>query len=860
MRFWKPTLIVLLTVAPFSCGLHAMIECISHKEMTTMSTLTQDAIIKALGWVSSNDNRCGGYYLEPPIEYPKNLVDTNKLLITSEQGVFSFHGTSISQGKVTITRAGQQITANKAYLARNPQTGKLSHIDLSGNVRLREPNQLVLGSHLHYDLINSSKSLEDILYRSTIYSNNSNREPVSYEEQQEPRKVVQLSAWGQASSFMQNEPKIFYFNNASYSTCPPTSNEWKVKAKSLELNKISGRGTAKDAKLYIKGVPVFYAPYFNFPIDARRQTGFLSPRIGNSNRFGPFLMAPFYWNLAPNYDTTITPAYLTKSGLQLSDNYRYLTKTRTGQFNITVLPNDRLFNRFQNAQQEIYQNSTDAFTQSTLRQLQNDSTTRKAFSWQETGHYDQNWSSSINYNYVGDAYYLRDFNSNIDQVTENQLLQQAEVDYAGPHWNFLSRLQSYETLNQVDQQPVPASYSRVPQFVFGASYPDDRYGLEYFINDDVTRFDIRNSPGDARKLPMGTRFHVQPGIGRPINLPYFYFTPRVQFAMTQYEVSLVTNTPKTPSRTIPIFDVNSGFYFDRDTSWFGQPFKQTLEPQIYYTFIPFKDQTNLPLFDTTLNTLTYDQLFTYNRFSGLDRIGDANQISLGVTTRYIDPSSGFEKIAAGIGEIYYFKKRNVTLCTNPDNCVPYENDPNNRSIHSPLSGTLKYSVNPDWNATANSIWNNKTTQLDNQNITLQYKPSDRKIINLGYNFVRAGDLPLPWSPPGTPATNLSQTDVSFSWPITRDWGLLGRWTENWNQKHLQNLLSGLQYDSCCWAVRLVAGRTFVALRPSNTFQYDKQFYVEFSLKGLGNYGPGGDASALLTSSIAGYQSNFGRDY
>jgi LPS-assembly protein len=876
MRHWQLTKVTLLGIAISLLPLTSYALLISSNTCNTdnildqPTALTRSAIAQTLGWVESDINRCGGYYLESALIYPKDLLNTNRLFITSDQGLFSFHGTSTSQGKVTITRDGQQITANQAYLYRDPATGKLSVIDLFGNVRLHEPNQLIIGKSAHYNLKSGSKSLNNILYRATIYGDlNPIPRRVSYQEQQQERKVTQMSAWGQASSFSQVEPKVYEFNDASYSTCPPTTNSWKLKAKKIELNKITGKGYGTHARLYFKGVPVFYAPYFSFPIDTRRKSGFLFPRPGVSDSFGAYLLTPFYWNQAPNYDSTITPGVLAKRGLQVSDVSRYLTPNRSGQFNVSILPNDRKFTNFKASAQSEYQNTTNSAQQSDLRTLNNASTTRKAFSWVDKAIYNDKWSSNVNYNYVSDDYYLRDFVTNINEVTENQLLQQAEIDYTGPRWTFLTRLQGYQTLNQIDQNPVPTSYSRFPQFVLGGNYPDERHGLQYFVNNDVTRFDIRNSPGDNTKLPIGTRINIQPGISRPVNYPYFYLTPRLQFAFTQYEIGDITNTSKSPSRSLPILDLNSGLYFDRPIGWLGHNFKQTLEPQIYYTYIPYKNQFALPLFDTTLNTLTYDQLFTYNRFSGLDRIGDANQISLGVTTRLIEDASGYDRASAGIGQIYYFKKRAVTLCTALNNCSDLPNDPNNPNNpsntynRSPLSGVLKYNINPNWNVTANTIWNVKTSKIDNQSFALQYKPQDRQIINLGYNFARNGDIILPWVPVGSPTSNLSQTDLSFSWPVTRDWSALGRWTEDWNQKRLQNLLYGLQYDNCCWAVRAVGGRTFVAVNSNNTLQYNNRYYLEFSLKGLGNYGygQGGDSgSSMLANNITGYQSNFGRDY
>lgn len=870
MRLWRLIFIwMLLAFSLLPCSLFALTtaivnSCPPDTSQMAEPSLTKDAIANALGWTPVPGlNRCNGYYLEAPFNYPQSFLPNDQIQITSNQGlVFAQHGTSISQGAISIVRAGQQITAKKGYLYRDPKTGKLSAIDLYGDVHLREPNVLVIGTQGHFNIITRAKSLLHAIYRQAIYSDAStgHADP-NYQQQQSERKITQLSAWGQAKSFTQDQPMIYNFDDASYSTCPPTTSTWNVRASHINLNKNTGRGTATNARLYVQGIPVFYTPYMNFPIDARRQTGFLSPRFGTSNQLGHFLMTPFYWNLAPNYDTTITPAYLSKRGMQFSDRFRYLTETTNGIVNVSILPNDRGFNNFQDASQNTYQNSASTFTQANLRRLENDSTTRKALSWQNNAIYNDNWTSNIDFNYVSDDYYLRNLGGNLDTVSDNQLLQQGEIDYASEHWNFTTRYQGYQTLNQVDSPSVNlASYSRAPQFILGGHDSNDTLGIQYFINNDVTRFYLNNTPGDPLKYPMGTRANVQPGFNRPFNLPYFYLTPEVQFALTKYEISDVgNNISNSPSRELPIFDINSGLYFDRQTGFLGTPFKQTLEPEVLYTYIPFKNQSQLPNFDTNVNQLTYDQLFNYNRFSGLDRIGDADQIAAGVTTRFIDENTGTEKIRAGIGQIYYFKKRLVTLCTDSTTgCTDLPSNPNNTSPHSPIDGMVTYTVNPDWSVTGNAIYNVKTTRMDNDSITLTYKPTEdpRKIFNLTYNFYRVVDVVVP----GTYNPNLSQTDFSFTWPLTRDWSAVGRWTENWNQLHFQNLLGGLQYDSCCYAVRVVGGRSFVSMNPNYTYQYNPQIFLEFALKGLGTWGPEGDSSTLLANSIPGYQSNFGRDF
>lgn len=831
--------------------------------------LTSDEIIKQLGWIHTGENRCGGYYIEAPFTYSQELLNTNSVQITSDQLLFAQHGTSFGQGRVTITREGQQIIADKAYLYRDPATGKVQAIELSQNVTLREPNSLVVANHGRYVITTKSESLQDLLYRTTIYGNFANRPALpTNEELQSERKVYQLSAWGSAKDFSQDEPHIYEFDQASYSTCPPDTSVWKVRASHITLNKDTGRGSATNARITFKGVPVFYTPYLNFPIDSRRKTGFLWPIMGSSSLSGPYLKTPFYWNLAPNYDTTITPAVITKRGIQISDDFRYLSESSSGNLVMEILPNDQEFKDFQDAASDNPSYLTNPVSSSELRTLEQASSTRKSISWQNSTVFNEHWSNSIDYNWVSDDYYLRDFSNNLNQVTQNQLLQSGEIDFKSQYWNSALRVQGFQTLNQIDQPTTfNNQYNLLPQFTLGGDYPDAPGGLDYTIDNNLTHFTILNNPGSTLKFPMGNRYYSIPGISRPIVFPYMTIIPRVQFSMTQYEVGDITPpNPKDPSRTLPIFDLSSNFYFDRNVSFFGKNFRQTLEPQFYYTYIPYRNQSQLPVFDTTVNTLTYDQLFMYNRFSGIDRINDANQLAVGVTSRFINQQTGEEKIKLAAGQILYFENRRVTLCNgvsdaNCQNSTDTPDNPNNRTNRSPLSGVLSYTVNPNWTATANTIWNSHTNQITNQTAGLHYQqPGTEKIINVGYNFVRAGEI-LPSDAINSSASNLSVTDFSFNWPVLRDWSAIGRWTQNWNHNYFQNLLYGLQYDSCCWAARIVAGRLFTNLNLNSTPEYNTQFYVQFALKGLGPIPiGGGDPSQLLSANISGYQTNFGRDF
>ncbi|MBV8803121.1 MAG: LPS-assembly protein LptD, partial [Gammaproteobacteria bacterium] len=448
--------------------------CAASNESSVMQ-LSRVAIANELGWIQTNNNRCGGFYLEPAFTDASLFVD-NKLIITSNTGLYSSHGTSISEGKVTISQNGQQITANKAYLYRDPITEKYSAIDLIGNVELRQPNDLVRAKCAHINLKEKTKSLNNLLYRTAIYGNTTPKPTLDVKETFQEHEVIQLSAWGRAKEYKQDDPKVSHLIQASYSTCPPLTNTWNVKATSIDLDKNTGRGAAWNARLYLKGVPVFYTPYFNFPIDSRRKTGFLMPTFGSSSTNGPMIGTPFYMNLAPNYDDTLTPLLLSKRGLQLDNSFRYLSPLSKGTLRIAALPNDKLFSDFQQDTIEEYSSSTNPTTQSEVDTLKKASTTRSLISWQNQTRFNTHWDSNIDYNWVSDDYYLKDFNSGLHTFSPNQLLQQADTNYKGEYWQFMGRLQSYQTLHPIDQPSLANQYSRLPQLVLTGDYPDEKTG------------------------------------------------------------------------------------------------------------------------------------------------------------------------------------------------------------------------------------------------------------------------------------------------------------------------------------------------------------------------------------------------
>ena len=829
---------------------------------------SSQTIAEQLGWVPSSENNCGGYYLEQPFLYPFKAENDSTVEITGEHGLYAQRTVSNLEGKVTVNRAGQQITANQAFIYRDPTTFKLNAIDMIGNVHLREPNTLIVAKKVNYNFVAKSKSLENILYRTSLKGRQvAGPTSVTEEERLKPRKVNALTAWGKAYQATQNEPQVYDLSRASFSTCPPINPAWRMKGSHIVLDKNSGRGYATNARIFVKNFPVFYTPYINFPLDSRRKTGFLWPTYGGSSESGFSFYLPFYWNLAPNYDTTITPAVLLRRGVQVSDQFRYLTETSSGNFEISALPSDQLFSQFQRGAKGLMPNNTSKPLNqfhAEVNRLLNASDTRRSFIWHDKSRFNEHWSSTVDFNYVGDDYFMTDF-GNLSQATQNQLLQEGDLYYKGENWNFTGRLQAYQTLHPYNVASVTNQYRRMPQLILNADYPDQWHGLEYFTNSEVTHFTILNTPGTPANQPIGNRLHVQPGISLPLSWPFLYITPRVQVALTDYNLyqTADTLTPTSIKRAIPIFDIASGVTLNRDIHLFGNGFQQTLEPQVYYTYIPYRRQSLIPTFDTTYSGLVYDQLFSYNRFSGIDRIGDANQVGFGVTTRLIDQESGLEKVRLGAGEILYFANRRVTLCNNGD---PYcDDNPKNsgdRQRVSPISGLFDYHINSAWQFNSTALWSPITKQLGKTTLAFHYQPDEKHILNLGYSYdfngVQATGLVTPGS-----KNNLKVTDFSFGWPVpfSADFSAVGLVSKDWNKPYLQNLLVGLQYDTCCWAVRLVGGKAFLKLNDTknNAPEFNRQFYIQFSLKGLGNVGGGNANPTTLLSTIAGYNTQFGQE-
>jgi LPS-assembly protein len=622
--------------------------------------------------------------------------------------------------------------------------------------------------------------------------------------------------------------------------------------------------------LRVKDVPVFYTPYMYFPIDNRRASGFLPPSFGSSGKTGGYLLTPYYFNLAPNYDATLYPRYMANRGLMMEGEFRYLTPTSEGQVGGAWLDD-----------------------QDNERKLQSDyQSQRWMYNWQHKGGLDSRLLAEVDYTDISDPYYFQDLKTDLGLSKPAWLNQRGSLSWRGDSYTARVAVQAYEPTNVVDITP----YDRLPQITLDGALPFQPQGLHVTYGTEFVSFQrslrsglftdqngftqpwYDNNIGGLDRAE-GDRVHLEPTVSLPLEWTWGYLKPSVKYAYTKYDLTLdsrgkndLRNAGRqfddSPDRSVPLYSVDGGLYFDRDTSWFGKSFRQTLEPRAYYLYVPNKDQTDIPVFDTGESTFSYASLWRDNRFSGKDRIGDENRLSLGVTSRWIEPN-GFERQTVSFGQAYYLADRKVQL---PG--IDYRTRRDATAQVSPYALEYLYRFNRDWNLTSNFNWDPDSRHTRSGSAMFHYQPeaNPNKVVNLGYRYrndsvhydqstgtwkVGGGD----WGTPGQPGFiknyyKIDQHDISTIWPIAQQWSVIARWQHDYNRSRTLEALGGLEYDSCCWKLRVI-NRYWVNYDETSLYQSqnnkgDNGIFLEIFLKGLGGV-TGTKAETFLTRGIQGYR-------
>jgi LPS-assembly protein len=579
-----------------------------------------------------------------------------------------------------------------------------------------------------------------------------------------------------------------HFENITYTTCPTGNQDWELSAKQADLDQTRGRGKVRGAKLKFKDVPIAYIPYMSFPLDDRRKSGLLAPSYGHTDETGTDITVPFYWNIAPNYDATIAARHMTDRGTMAGAELRYLHKNNSGELRGEYLDSDDKFNDEE----------------------------RSLVSINHRGNPVPRLETSIIASNVSDDKYFEDLGTTLVETSQSSLERTAKAAYHGDWWDVGIKVQDFQTIDPAVAS-IDRPYKQLPQIVFDAAPEKRLLGLKFSTHAELNSFD--HSDGD--KI-TGKRLDIQPRVSLPVQRAAWYIEPAVSVRHTSYDLD---NTAKdnSPDRTTPVVSIDAGSFFERNTRWGDSDLVQTLEPRLFYLYVPEKDQDDIPVFDTGDYDFNYWTLFQENRFTGPDRMGDANQVAVALTSRILDPGSGRQLFSASLGSLIYFRDRDVTL---PGELVETDDS-------SDLIGEMTMNLGRHWNAEAEVHWNPHDSQTNRNDYRLQYKADQRQLVNLSYRRRRDSQ---------------EQADLSFLWPLGQSWHMVGRWYYSLDENETIEAIAGLGYESCCWGAQLV-GRSFI-----NNDEDDRNtaIFFQVELKGLGTIGAKVDD--VLERGILGYGS------
>ncbi len=649
-------------------------------------------------------------------------------------------------------------------------------------------------------------------------------------EVQDPNFWLVSSGAGEASKadiFSRDHMRLA---DVTYSGCPCPEPSWYIKSSRVDLHFDENEGIARHGLLYFKGMPILYSPYLTFPLRKERKSGFLLPTYGTSSKGGFEFTLPYYFNIAPNYDATLTPRYMSKRGLQMGGEFRYLGERYSGDLYGTYLAKDQLDDR-----------------------------KRWMYILRHQHRLGGGFSAAYDVRRVSDDNYFRDFSSfGINEATMNQLPSSARLNWSGYKY-FRAYLQTYtyQTLQDEDDRYVAPAYDKLPELSVtaerynwgGFDVVSDNYATRFerpYYSGVLSKFDPYREGGplaDYGTNRTGSRFSSYTTVAYPIVKAGWYVTPKAGLHMSQYHTDWypgVADRPRTQSRVLPIMSLDSGMTFERDTSLFGNAAIQTLEPRAYYLYVPYKDQSELPVYDTSLAAFNFAQAFDENIFSGgWDRIADANQLTLGLTTRWLDGESGFERLSLSAAQRIYFRDRLVTL---------YDKGRTNKKsdylvgMNAALTDTLNVRFDAQFNPesrdrnrmAAGFRWEPK--RLASLAASYRYERDPRQIDNPNFVF--------------DPENNLTREQISVTgqWPLSNGFYALGRYDYSLAEKRSTQSIFGLEYKGdCCWAARVVFQRYAVSASDYNT-----AMFFQLELSGLGSLGT--DPMRLLRDRIGTYQS------
>ncbi len=688
-------------------------------------------------------------------------------------------------GDVEMQRADQRASSHTANYDSVTQT-----LELHGNVYYSE-NDLAV----HSDTATIKMASDQALLRDTLFV------------------VPETPLRGFAKAYFRDNKFLSRYQGVTYTGCRPGNQDWAIHASELKLNKESGRGVAKNAWLEFKGAPVFYSPYLSFPTDSRRQSGFLSASYGTTQISGFNASLPYYWNIAPNYDATLTPRYFAKRGLLMTGNFRYISEMTNGAVNLEYLPDDTILKK-----------------------------SRYLGGLKNSTRFTPNLYTNVDLNYVSDNNFFSELGNALISPYSSFVKSSADANYVREGLALTTRIETYQSLNST-LTGFALPYTKLPQVNLNLNHAFENMPVYASLDTETVNFQHAN-------LVQGQRINLRPSLSFPLKTAGTYMTPKVSVQHSEYFLNnQAAGKPDQYTRTLPIFSVDSGMQFDRDVSWDGAKKIHTLEPRLFYLYVPRQNQSNIPVFDSSLYDFWFASLFRENRFSGMDRIQDANQVSAALTSRLIDPATGLETLKLNIGEIFYFQNRDVT--------APYfangvlKQSPIETSAYSPLVGELSSQINNHIAIDSGLQWDPQSKEFVRSKATVHFVRQPGEVINLGYLYRKNPLIP-------DHSTDITQTDFSTHWPITQQWSVVGRWQYSWLYHKTQDGFLGLEKENCCWRFRVMVRNYLYSLNTTtidgvNQVTGTSQTGVFFQIEFKGLSGVGEKLDRFFQRSIYGYE-------
>lgn len=688
----------------------------------------------------------------------------------------------VAEGNAALQRDDVELTADRVVYHEITDEA-----EARGDVRLAQDGTVITGPAARLQIGEQVGEFESPAYRLTRES------PVTAPG--ETSRVI--SGRGHADTMYFEGENQYRLKNATWTTCEPDDPDWYIKARDLQLDYDREVGTVKGGSVVFKDTPIFWWPWAEFPLVGQRQSGFLAPTYGASNKVGVDISAPYYWNIAPNYDATIVPRFMGRRGLQLGGEFRYLTPGYAGEARVEWLPKDNVTGE-----------------------------ERTFGSFQHQQRFSSTLYGALDFNGVSDDEYFEDLSSRVSVTSRTHLLRQATLSYVPSDWWYATALlQSYQTLTTEDFF-IEDPYKRLPQLRLNAARHDLFGGSTFAFESEYVQFEHSDNNRDE-----GSRLALYPQIALPFERPGYYITPKIGVHHTQYDLNRSPGNEQARdsiTRTLPIFTLDTGLNFERDMTFFGQNYLQTLEPRIYYVHVPFEDQSDVPVFDTARYDFGFAQIFSEFLYSGRDRIADANQVTAAVTTRLINPETGAERLRAALGQRYYFDDQEVTLPGEP------QRTSRRADLLAAFSGRLTQT------STLESAWqyNPRDSKTERLNVGVRFQPGYAKAFNIRYRY--ATDAVQ-----GLQGLGLEDVDLSGQWPLGGNWYGVGRVTRSLLEERVTEALAGLEYDGGCWVFRVAAHR--FAIDPEDVNQ---SIFVQLELNGLGSVGS--SPLNLLQRSVPGY--------